>query len=125
MSRIRSRNTRPERIVRSILHSLGLRFRLHTKLPGRPDIVLARHRTVVIVHGCFWHRHARCKYAYTPRSSRTFWLKKFADNTARDRRVRQQLLRLRWRIVTVWECETRDLEHLRARMRMEFFRDEG
>ena len=113
MSRIKSRDTQPERAVRSMLHKLGYRFRLHrADLPGRPDLVLSRHRTVIFVHGCFWHRHRGCKLAYTPKSRATFWQNKFASNVVRDRRVRSQLVKLGWRVITVWECELRAPEHL-------------
>src|SRR3954463_15983899 len=97
MSRIRSRDTKPEVLVRSLLHRLGLRFRLHRPLPGRPDIVLPRHRTVVLVHGCFWHRHTSCRFAYTPKSNVQFWLAKFAGNVERDRKARRALHKLGWR----------------------------
>jgi len=107
MSRIRGADTAPERIVRSRLHRLGFRFRLHAKnLPGRPDIVLPAHRAVVLVHGCFWHRHARCKYAYRPKSRSKFWKQKFRKNVLRDRRVLMELRSQGWRVQVVWECET-------------------
>ena len=107
MSRIRGRNTQPELAVRSALHRAGYRFRLHRKdLPGRPDIVLPKHRTVVFVHGCFWHRHPGCRFAYTPKSRVAFWQKKFDDNVARDRRNVRALRALGWRVITVWECQT-------------------
>lgn len=83
-----------------------MRFRLHRRdLPGSPDIVLPRHRVVVFVHGCFWHRHPRCRLAYTPKSRQEFWSAKFDENVARDRRVKRKLRRLGWRVVTVWECQ--------------------
>lgn len=117
MSRIRGRDTRPERVVRSVLHSLGLRFRLHlTNLPGCPDIVLPRHRTVVFVHGCFWHRHAKCKYAYSPKSKIDFWNDKFEQNIARDCSVQMELKSLGWRVIVVWECETRSTSKMMARL---------
>lgn len=117
MSRIRAVNTGPERVVRSLLHSLGYRFRLQRRdLPGRPDVVLPKHRIVVFVHGCFWHRHARCPFAYTPKTRRRFWLEKFQENVRRDRRVRRQLGRLGWRVIIVWECETRAREVLADRL---------
>ena len=107
MSRIRSRDTVPELRVRSVLHRAGYRFRLHRKdLPGRPDIVLPKHRTVVFVHGCFWHRHPGCRFAYQPKSRVAFWQKKFDDNVARDRRNVHVLRALGWRVITVWECQT-------------------
>ena len=106
MARIRSRDTAPEKIVRSTLHRAGYRFRLHsTQLPGRPDIVLPKHRTVVFVHGCFWHRHKRCRFAYTPKSRVAFWNEKFFRNVERDRQNVASLRRLGWRVITVWECE--------------------
>lgn len=107
MSRITGKDTRPERIVRSLLHRMGFRFRLHAKgLPGRPDIVLPRHKTVVFVHGCFWHRHRRCKNCTTPTNNRQFWVKKLEGNAARDRVKERVLRRLGWRVIVVWECET-------------------
>lgn len=109
MARIKAKNTEPERIVRSVLHQLGFRFRLHDRdLPGTPDIVLRRHKTVVLVHGCFWHRHPRCRFAYTPKSHRQFWSEKFAATVYRDRRQRAALRRSGWNIITVWECQTTD-----------------
>ena len=120
MSRIRSKDTGPELIVRSLLHRMGYRFRLHRKdLPGRPDIVLPRYRTVVFVHGCFWHRHRDCKHAYTPKSRISFWKSKFAQNVSRDRRVRTELAAAGWNVVIVWECEIRDVELLESRLRLE------
>lgn len=110
MSRIRGKDTTPEVAVRSALHRLGYRFRLHRRdLPGRPDIVLPKHGTVIFVHGCFWHRHARCRYAYTPKSRVEFWQRKFQQNVERDRRVQRELRRLGWKVIVVWECETANL----------------
>lgn len=107
MSGIRGRDTAPELIVRSHLHRAGLRFRLHQNdLPGRPDLVLSRWDTVVLVHGCFWHRHAGCRYATTPASNRQFWQAKFQANVERDIRNRAELRKLGWRVFTVWECRT-------------------
>ena len=109
MASIRGRNTRPEVALRSALHRLGLRFRLHREgLPGRPDIVLLRHRAVVFVHGCFWHRHPGCRLAYDPRSREDFWQAKFAGTVARDARQREALLAEGWRVATVWECALRE-----------------
>jgi DNA mismatch endonuclease (patch repair protein) len=106
MSRIRSKDTKPEKIVRSLLHRMGFRFRLHVKdLPGKPDIVLPKYKTVIFVHGCFWHRHLKCKYAYTPKSNIDFWEKKFADNIARFKIVKKKLEHLQWNVVVIWECE--------------------
>jgi DNA mismatch endonuclease (patch repair protein) len=107
MAKIRGTNTKPEVLVRSALHRAGLRFRLHAgALPGRPDIVLAKHRTAIFVHGCFWHRHG-CRLSSEPSSRRAFWREKFARNVARDRRAAQALRRAGWRVLTIWECSLR------------------
>lgn len=106
MSRIRGKDTGPEKKVRSLLHRMGYRFRLHPKnLPGKPDIVLPKYRTVIFVHGCFWHRHRGCKYAYTPKSRKEFWQKKFQENIERDKRENKALKSLRWKVIIVWACE--------------------
>lgn len=113
MSGIRCKNTKPEMLVRSGLHKMGYRFRLHVKgLPGKPDIVLPKYRTVIFVHGCFWHRHSGCKYAYTPKSRTDFWTQKFAKNTERDTDNRANLNKAGWIVLTVWECETKNTESL-------------
>jgi DNA mismatch endonuclease (patch repair protein) len=106
MSGIRGRDTKPELGVRRYLHARGFRYRLHAReLPGRPDIVLPRHRTVVFVHGCFWHRHEGCRFAYTPKSRQEFWLPKLEGNAVRDARDQQRLRDLGWCVEVVWECE--------------------
>lgn len=108
MSGIRGHDTAPERAVRRIAHRMGLRFRLHRKdLPGRPDLVFPKHHLAVFVHGCFWHRHHGCKYAYMPKSRVEFWTKKFKENVARDRRQEAALRALGWRTLVIWECGTR------------------
>lgn len=123
MSQIRARDTKPEKIVRSLLHRMGYRFRLHRRdLPGSPDIVLPRHHVVILVHGCFWHRHEGCRFAYTPKSRREFWVAKFKQNLERDRRVRSELEALGWRVEIVWECETRNIDELVARLELLFNR---
>jgi DNA mismatch endonuclease (patch repair protein) len=105
MSGIRGRDTTPEKIVRSHLHRAGLRYGLHRKdLPGSPDIVLPRWRSAVFVHGCFWHRHPGCRYAYVPKSNRTFWRRKFAANVERDGRKLAALRKMKWRVYVIWEC---------------------
>jgi len=107
MSGIRSSNTRPERVVRTCLHRAGFRYRLNNaSLPGRPDLVLSKHRAVVFVHGCFWHCHA-CKYFKMPSTRQAFWKDKLARNVSRDRRVCRELRDANWRIAVVWECATR------------------
>ncbi len=113
MSRIKSRDTSPELKVRSVLHSSGYRFRLHRKdLPGKPDIVLPKYRTVIFVHGCFWHRHLDCKYAYTPKSNIEFWEKKFTANIQRDLRSKKLLQEQGWTVIVVWECQVNNQEIL-------------
>jgi DNA mismatch endonuclease (patch repair protein) len=108
MSGIKGRDTRPELVVRRALHAAGFRYRLHAAdLPGRPDIVLPRHRVVILVHGCFWHRHAGCRFATTPATRTDFWAQKFERNLERDIRNRQALRAEGWRIATLWECSLR------------------
>ena len=114
MSRIRSKNTKPEIIVRSVLHRMGYRFRLHVKaLPGKPDIVLRKYNTVIFVHGCYWHRHKGCKYTYNPKSRTEFWQQKFNQNIERDNKVARELKALGWKVIIIWECEPQDLDKLR------------
>jgi DNA mismatch endonuclease, patch repair protein len=106
MRAIRGRDTVPELIVRRALHGAGLRFRLHAPgLPGKPDIVLPRWGVVVFVHGCFWHRHPRCRFATTPSTRAGFWAGKFAANVARDLRNQRALRQRGWRVLVVWECQ--------------------
>jgi len=117
MSRIRSVDTKPELVVRRAVHAMGYRFRLHRRdLAGRPDLVLPRHRKLIFVHGCFFHRH-RCKYGRPrPKTNAQFWAKKFAENVERDRR---NLLKLRhdgWTVCVVWECETRQAGRLTKKL---------
>ena len=107
MSRIRGKDTAPEKVVRSILFQMGYRFRLHgRKLAGKPDIVLAKHKAVVFVHGCFWHRHKGCINCTTPTNNRKFWLEKLNGNASRDSHHRVALRKLGWRVFVVWECKT-------------------
>lgn len=118
MSRIRGKNTKPEIKVRSLLHRMGYRFRLtKNSLPGKPDIILPRYHTVVFVHGCFWHRHEGCRYAYTPKSRTEFWDEKFASNIKRDRVVSEQIREASWNQLVVWECELKDEEGLKNRLK--------
>lgn len=106
MSAVRQRDTTPERIVRSFLHRQGVRFALNrVDLPGKPDIVLPKHKTVMFVHGCFWHRHSKCKRATTPKTNQSFWLDKFKTNVARDKKVSDALKKAGWRVMIIWECE--------------------
>ena len=106
MSGIRSKDTKPEIMVRRHLHAAGLRFRLHDrKLPGRPDLVFPRHRAVVFVHGCFWHQHPSCGLAVMPKQNRLFWREKLQGNRYRDEQRVDQLHKLGWRVYILWECE--------------------
>lgn len=121
MGRVRNKNTAPETAVRRALHALGYRFRLHGKhLPGTPDIVLARHRTAVMVHGCFWHGHEGCRRAKLPETRREFWESKINRNIARDVAAIAELEELGWRPLVVWECELKDDEALSLRLRSHF-----
>lgn len=113
MAAIRSKDTKPEKWVRSALHKRGFRFRLHNKLlPGSPDLVLRKYKAVIFINGCFWHQHQNCKVAHIPETRREFWEKKFARNVARDQKVLYQLKVMGWRTAIVWECglhkKTRD-----------------
>ena len=113
MARIRSTQTKPELIVRRALHRRGFRFRLHRRdLPGKPDIVLPRHKLAIFVHGCFWHQHSNCKLASKPKSRSDYWGPKLAANVARDERSVRSLEQIGWSVQIVWECETRDAELL-------------
>lgn len=117
MSRIRSKDTKPEKAVRSLLHSMGYRFRLHVKeLPGKPDIVLPKYKTIIFVHGCYWHRHQGCKYAYMPNSRVNFWNEKFRRNIQRHQKVTRELEELGWNILVVWECELQDTKTLQEKI---------
>lgn len=113
MKAVGQKHTAPEMRVRKTLHSLGYRFRVQRKdLPGRPDVVLPRHKIAIFVHGCFWHRHENCPKATTPKTRAEFWAQKFRDNVDRDRRQMAALLQAGWRVLVVWECETKSGEVL-------------
>lgn len=114
MSRVRGTDTHPEMIVRSFLHTYGFRYCLHVaSLPGKPDIVLRRFRTVVFVNGCFWHHHQHCKRSQLPASNAQFWKTKIMRNSARDQANVRALRKLGWKVVVVWECATRDSARLK------------
>ena len=118
MSRIRGGDTEPERRVRSLLHRLGFRFSLKRhNLPGRPDIVLTRYGTAVFVHGCFWHRHKKCRNSVVPKTRRAFWMAKLNGNVERDKRNTLALRRLGWKVITVWECEVGNEDKLSRMLR--------
>lgn len=109
MAAIRSKDTKPEKCVRSFLHTSGLRFRLHAKeLPGKPDLVLPRYKAVVFIHGCFWHGHSPCKIARTPKSNLEYWVPKIQRNIARDACSKKALQKLGWKVITIWECSITD-----------------
>lgn len=121
MSRVKSKNTSPEMRVRHVAHALGLRFRLYRKdLPGKPDLVFPKHKVAVLVHGCFWHRHQGCSKASMPKSRIGYWRRKFAANVRRDQAAEIELLRLGWRVLTIWECQTRDSIALVEMLRQHF-----
>ena len=117
LSAVGSKDTRPEMVVRRLLHGLGYRFRLHRRdLPGCPDLVLPRHRLALFVHGCFWHRHEGCNLTQRPVRNAQFWEDKFRRNVERDETSRKALKRLGWRVAVIWECETRNPTKLAARL---------
>lgn len=106
MSRIGSKNTKPEMLVRKILFAEGFRYRLHDKkLPGKPDIVLPKYKTVIFIHGCFWHGHSNCKYFVIPKTRVEWWINKIARNSENDRKHENALRAAGWNIITIWECE--------------------
>ena len=117
MRGVKGKDTKPEIRVRSLLHGMGYRFRLHRKdLPGRPDICLPKWRTVIFVHGCFWHQHGDCGAARIPDSNRGFWIEKFKRTKERDKAHREQLEASGWKVFIVWECDLADEAGLKARM---------
>jgi DNA mismatch endonuclease (patch repair protein) len=117
MRQVRSTDTFPERIIRSLLHGMGFRFRLHRNdLPGKPDLVLPKYRSVVFVHGCFWHRHPGCPRASTPAENRKYWLPKFDRTVKRDQQTEAELRGRGWNVIIVWECELKEMEALKHRL---------
>jgi len=118
MSQIKCKNTKPEMIVRSIVHRLGYRYALHRKdLPGKPDMVLTRHHKIIFIHGCFWHMH-RCRYGKVkPATNVDFWRKKREGNVARDKKNLQKLRKDGWKVLVVWECWTKDIPKLKTHLK--------
>jgi len=113
MSKIRSKDTRPEFIVRKLLHKLGYRFRIHSKaLPGKPDIVLKKYRTAIFINGCFWHHHKGCKRSNWPKSNKDYWIPKIKRTIQRDSESHKKLQILGWNVLVIWECETKKTENL-------------
>lgn len=122
MSRVKVVDTKPEIIVRSAVHRMGLRFRVHRRdIPGSPDIVLPRHAKVIFVHGCFWHGHRGCSRARRPTTNRRFWNKKLNSNIERDKRLKNQLRKMGWEMLVVWECETKQPERLLKKLQGFFY----
>lgn len=118
MSLVKGRDTKPEKIVRSLLHMMGYRFRLHRNdLPGKPDIVLPKRRKAIFVHGCFWHGHAGCRRAGRPKSNADFWNKKIDANMARDKKTQAELKNSGWDFLVIWQCEMKDLEKLQVNLK--------
>jgi DNA mismatch endonuclease (patch repair protein) len=119
MSRVRSKDTKPEKLVRGLVHRMGYRYRLHDRtLPGKPDLVFPSRGKIIFVHGCFWHRHgSKCEYTRWPKSKLDFWKPKLEQNRRRDKLVGKELRKQGWRVLIVWECELKDQEKLRERMR--------
>ena len=118
MGRVKSKDSKAELRVRSLVHGLGFRFRLHGRmLPGKPDIVLPRHRKVILVHGCFWHRHGVCRSLSVPTNNADFWREKFAKTIERDKRNIEELCGMGWNVLVIWECETRDANLLQTKLR--------
>lgn len=117
MRNIRAKNTAPELSVRRLVYGLGFRYRLHSaQLPGKPDIVLSRLKKIVEVRGCFWHQHKGCIDSHMPKSRRDYWIPKLARNVRRDKTNEQRLRKNGWDVLTIWECELRDTDRLRARI---------
>jgi len=118
MANIKGKNTKPEIIVRSILHKAGYRFRLHRRdLPGNPDIVLPKFKKAIFVHGCFWHGHKNCKRAKRPETKKNFWNEKLSKNIERDRKKQKELKKLGWHALVVWQCEIKDKDSVLNKLR--------
>lgn len=125
MSRVKGVNTKPEKAVRSIIHRMGFRFRLHRRdLPGKPDIVLPRHRKVVFVHGCFWHGHKACRRSSRPETNKEFWDEKLSRNIERDRRKIRELKKMGWDVLLIWQCELKKAGLVESKL-ARFLRDDG
>jgi len=117
MSRVKGTNTKPEVIIRSIIHRMGFRFRLHRKdLPGKPDIVLSRHKKVIFVHGCFWHGHRNCRRSARPSTNRDFWNNKLSGNVKRDKKKIRELRKLGWKVLVIWECGLKKIDRIESKL---------
>lgn len=119
MSKIRSKNTKPELLLRKALHALGYRYRIHNKLlPGKPDIVFTKYKTAIFVHGCFWHYHSECPEGRIPDTNSKFWQEKLSKNVERDLKHRQALINQGWKVIVVWECEVeKQLEEVLSKIK--------
>src|ERR1700722_10570601 len=118
MAAIRSKDTKPELIVRRAVYALGFRYRLHAKdVPGKPDLVFRKLRKAIFVHGCFWHRHSGCSRASMPKTRIEFWHEKFEKNVDRDNRVKKELKKNGWRSLIIWQCELQDPDGLATRLK--------
>jgi len=118
MAAIRSKNSKPEIVVRKLLHRLGFRFRLHRRdLPGCPDLVLPKYKTVIFVNGCFWHQHANCKHSHIPQTRVDYWSAKLNATVERDQRNIKDLARLGWRTIVVWECQLKHMEEIATQLK--------
>ena len=114
MRRIKGKNTKPELVVRSMLYSMGFRFRIHRKdLPGQPDIVLSKYKTVIFINGCFWHQHEKCKRSNIPKSNKEYWIPKLKRVRERDQENYKALESAGWKVLIVWECMMKDIEELK------------
>jgi DNA mismatch endonuclease, patch repair protein len=118
MGRVRGRDTKPEMLVRSVIHRMGFRFRVNRRdLPGNPDIVLSRHKRVIFVHGCFWHGHSGCPRSKRPSTNQLFWDRKLNGNLERDKRFQEALSEMGWKVLVIWQCETKSSDDLAMKLR--------
>jgi len=119
MSKVKHKNTQPEKIIRSLIHQMGYRFRLHQPdLPGKPDIVLPKYRKIILVNGCFWHGHENCPRAKLPKNNNNFWLKKIESNKNRDRDNINALKKLGWEVMVIWQCEIKNQIEIQQRLKI-------
>lgn len=115
MSRIKGKDTKPEMLVRKFLHANGYRYRLHSKdLPGKPDIVLPKYRTIIFINGCFWHGHEGCKFANIPKSNQDYWMTKIVNNISKDSKNIKELKQIKWNVITIWECNLKPKKQRRT-----------
>lgn len=126
MRRIRSKNTRPEMVVRRLIHSMGYRYRLHRKdIAGKPDISIRSRKTAIFIHGCFWHQHSGCREGRMPKSNVAYWIPKLRRNVSRDEAALEYLSSLGWKTLVIWECETRDIDTLKNKILLFFVDSTG